>query len=176
MAGKNYILGSGKIYITEFTGAAIPEDSVIEVAANQFGYTKGGASISYDPETYTVEDDCGQIKDTQITKETVEFKCGAMVSKAEDIMKVCPTAQISTDTAKKITTVKIGGIANDNGKSWVIRFVQASGNLRATVIGKNTDGFELSFSADEESVMEPTFTAQPMDDTGVLCSIAWKTA
>lgn len=175
MATKNYILGSGKVYITEFSGT-VPTDKTIETAANQFGYTKGGATLSYSPETYTVEDDCGQIKDTRITSETVEFKAGAMVSSAEDIMKVCPTAQISTDSTTNITTVKIGGIENDNGKSWLVRFVQTSGNVRATIIGKNTSGFELSFSADEESTFEPTFTAEPMDDTGVLCQIDWKTA
>lgn len=175
MATKNYILGSGKVYIAEFADK-IPDDATLEVAANQFGYTKGGATLSYSPETYTVEDDCGQIKDTRITSETVEFKAGAMVASAQDIMKVCPTAQITTDSTKKITTVKIGGIANDNGKSWVIRFVQSSGNLRATVVGKNTSGFELTFSADEESTFEPTFTAEPMDDSGVLCQIDWKTA
>jgi len=40
-------LGSGRIYIVEYTSDTIPADDVIETTANQFGYTKGGATLSY---------------------------------------------------------------------------------------------------------------------------------
>ena len=43
-------------------------------------------------------------------------------------------------------------------------------DLRVTIVGKNTDGFELSFSADDAVTLEPTFTCSAMTG-GVLAEI-----
>ena len=50
------IAGSGEIYMMEFTGE-IPEDAEIEVANNQYGYTKGGATLTYSITSETIQDD-----------------------------------------------------------------------------------------------------------------------
>lgn len=161
-------LGSGYIYIAEYTDT-IPEDATLETAANQFGYTKGGATLAYETEYTDVEDDNGQVKEQFLSSDTMTFKCGAFMGKPTDIVRICPTAQ--STTANNVTTVKLGGVANDNNKKYVIRFKHKTADLRVTIVGKNTDGFELTFSADDAVQLEPTFTASAMDSTGVLAEI-----
>jgi hypothetical protein len=107
-------LGSGRIYIVEYTGNTIPADAEIEVAANQFGFTKGGATLSYETEFTEISDDCGDVKENFLSTDTATFSCGAFMGKPEDIVKICPTA--SSTTANGVTTVKIGGVGNDNNK------------------------------------------------------------
>lgn len=107
-------LGSGRIYIVEYTGNTIPADNVIEVADNQFGFTKGGATLSYETEFTEINDDCGDVKEVFLKSDNATFRCGAFMGKPEDIVKICPTA--TATTADNITTVKIGGISNDNNK------------------------------------------------------------
>lgn len=87
----------------------------------------------------------------------------------EDIVKICPTA--TSTTTDGVTTVKIGGVGNDNNKKWLVRFKHITKDLRLTLVGKNTDGFELAFSADDAVTLEPTFTASAMDSNGVLAQI-----
>lgn len=52
-----------------------------------------------------------------------------------------------------------------------MRFKHITKDLRLTIIGKNTDGFELAFSADDAVKLEPTFTCSAMDNNGVLAQI-----
>ena len=163
-------LGSGRIYIVEYTGATIPADATIETSANQFGYTKGGATLSYETEYTTIEDDNGDIKEEFLSSDSMTFSCGAFMGKPEDIVRICPTA--TSTTSGGITTVKLGGVSNDNNKKYVIRFVHKDGHLRSTIVGKNTDGFELAFSADDAVRLEPTFTCSAMTG-GVLAEIAF---
>lgn len=54
-------LGSGNLYITEFSGS-IPENTEIEKDTNLAGYIQGGAELEYKPEYYTAEDDLGKAK------------------------------------------------------------------------------------------------------------------
>ncbi len=162
-------LGSGRIYIVEYTGQTIPADDVIEVAANQFGFTKGGATLSYETEFTEISDDCGDVKENFLSSDKATFKCGAFMGAPEDIVKICPTA--TSTTTDGVTTVKIGGVGNDNNKKWLVRFKHITKDLRLTLVGKNTDGFELAFSADDAVTLEPTFTASAMDSNGVLAQI-----
>lgn len=171
MATNNVVLGSGFIYVVEYDGQAIPADNVIETAANQFGFTKGGATLTYETEFTEINDDNGQIKENFLSSDKATFKCGAFMGQASDIVKICPTA--SSTTANGITTVKIGGVSNDDDKKYVIRFKHKTKDLRITIVGKNTDGFELSFSADDAITLEPTFTCAAMDANGVLAEIKW---
>ena len=46
------ILGSGDLYLVEFTGD-IPDDTVIENDANRAGNIKGGATLEYSTESQT---------------------------------------------------------------------------------------------------------------------------
>ena len=167
MAANDITLGSGRIYVVEYTGT-IPADNVIEAAANQFGYTKGGATLTYETEFTEVEDDNGDIKEVFLNTDSATFKCGAFMGNAADIVKICPTAR--STTANGVTTVSIGGVSNDDNKKYLVRFKHKTEPLRVTIVGRNTEGFELAFSADDAVTLEPTFTCSAMDG-GVLATI-----
>lgn len=168
---EKIVLGSGKLYIKEFTGGDIPEDSLIETEANRLGYIQGGASMEYKPETYTAEDDLGLVSITKLTKETVVFKTGLMTWCGKTLKNLCETARVTEDTSKRIRTVKLGGIKNQDGKNYIIRFVQEdpkSGTIRVTIVGKNTLGITLAWAKDKETVVDAEFNATPLDGDGTL--------
>lgn len=165
---KTITLGSGKMYITEFTGK-IPENSVIETEANIAGYIQGGASLEYSPEFYTAEDDLGKAKKTIITKEDVKLKSGIMTWNGKTLQQLCATGRVTEE--KGIRKVKIGGISNNDNKNYVIHFVhedKVDGDVRVTIVGKNTAGFTLAFAKDKETVIDAEFEAIPSDDEGTL--------
>ncbi len=171
MAQNNIVLGSGYIYVLPYSGS-IPADEVIETEGNQFGYTKGGATFAYSTTFTTIEDDNGQVKETFLSSDSASLKCGAFMGDPNEIIKICPTADIQT--AVGISTIKIGGVANEGAMGydkWLVRFKHKSGKVRITIVGKNTDGFELAFSADDAVKLEPTFTCSTLDGTGVLAKI-----
>ena len=171
MAGtEKIVLGSGKVYIDEFTGT-IPEDSTIEVEEKLLGLIQGGATLTYTPTPYEAKDDLGLSTKKVITDETAVLKSGIMTWNGNTLEKLCSTARVTEDTAKHIRTVKIGGIGNHNGKKYVIHFVhtdKVDGNIRVTIVGSNEAGFELAFAKDKETVINTEFKAQPMDNEGTL--------
>ena len=161
-------LGSGNVYITEYTGT-IPADSVIETEENRIGYIKGGATLEYNQETYTTEDDLGFVKKTVTTKEDSVFKTGIMTWNGKTLEQLIATARVTEEGTKR--TIKIGGLKNDNHKYYVVRFLHkdsVDGNVRVTIIGKNTAGLSLAFVKDQETVVDAEFTAKPSDDEGTL--------
>ena len=171
MAQNNIVLGSGYIYVMPYSGS-IPADEVIETSAHQFGYTKGGATFAYSTTFTTIEDDNGQIKETFLSSDSANLKCGAFMGDPNEIVKICPTAQINT--VEGVSTVKIGGVANEGASGtdkWLVRFKHKTKPVRITIVGKNTDGFELSFNAEDAVKLEPTFTCSTLDGTGVLALI-----
>ena len=162
------VLGSGKIYMTEFSGS-IPADNVIEASVNLLGAVKGGASVEYSPEFYMAKDDLGTVSKSRLTKEDATLKCGVMTLDGTTFAKVCATARVTTSGSKRI--VKIGGTGNDNGKKYAIRFVhedEADGDIRLTIVGRNESGFTMSFSQEEETVIDLEFAAHPHDSDGTL--------
>lgn len=168
---KKIVLGSGKLYATEFSGNAIPEDAVIEVDDNILGLVSGGATLTYEPEFYTAKDDLGIVSKKMVTEETVTLKSGIMTWNGKTLAKLCATATVTEDTAKHIRTVKVGGTGKYDGKKYVLRFVhedKAEGDIRITIVGSNEAGFEMAFAKDEETVIDAEFTAFPMDDEGTL--------
>lgn len=167
---KTITLGSGKLYIKEFTGE-IPEDSEIEKEENRIGQIQGGASVEYKPEYYTATDDLGQVKKTILQSEEVKMKSGIMTWNGETLNKLSATGRVTEDTEKGIRTIKIGGTGNQNNKKYLIHFLhedKADGNVKVTIVGKNTAGFNLAFAKDKETVIDAEFEAEPCDDEGTL--------
>ncbi|MGO5251173.1 hypothetical protein ACTQ2Q_07460 [Atopobiaceae bacterium LCP21S3_F11] len=164
---KKIVLGSGKLYATEFTDT-IPEDSTLETDDNILGLISGGATLTYEPEFYTASDDLGIAVKKMITNENVTLKSGIMTWNGKTLEKLCSTARVVT--ADKTTTVKIGGVGNYDGKKYVLRFVHTDteGTIRITIVGSNEAGFEIAFAKDEETVIDAEFTAFPLDDEGTL--------
>jgi hypothetical protein len=166
--GEKIVLGSGTLYCMEFTDT-LPTNEVIEVDANRIGYIQGGASLEYKPTFYEAKDDMGKVIKTVITDEEATLKSGIMTWCGDTLKKMCSTARV-TETAG-IRTVKIGGIANDDGKKYVIHFVHedaVDGDIRVTIVGQNQAGFTLAFAKNKETVIDAQFKAQPHDTEGTL--------
>lgn len=171
MRKESIVLGSGKVYISEFTGE-IPADKTIETEPNLLGLIQGGASISYKPSFYEAKDDLGLVSKKFITNEEAIFKSGIMTWNGKTLSKLCSTARVSETTPDANTrTVKIGGAGNYDGKKYIIRFVHkdpVDGDIRVTIVGSNEAGLELAFAKDKETVINAEFKAQPQDEEGTL--------
>lgn len=170
MKKESIVLGSGKVYIKEFTDS-IPQDSVIEAQENLLGLIQGGASITYTPSFYECKDDLGLVSKKFITDEEAIFKSGIMTWNGKTLEKLCSTARVTEGAPEHTRTVKIGGAGNYNGKKYVIHFVHkdaVDGDIRVTIIGSNEAGLELAFTKDKETVINAEFKAQPQDNEGTL--------
>ncbi len=168
------VLGSGKLYVDAISATngvySIPEDASIETSAKLLGYIQGGATLEYTPTYYTVKDDLGYVSRRYLTEENVVFRSGILTWNADVLEKLCSTASVTTAGQKK--TVKIGGIDNYDNQMYLIRFVHedaVEGNIRITVVGNNTAGFELQFQPDAETVLNAEFECIPgVGSAGVL--------
>lgn len=164
--GEKIVLGSGKLYLTEFTGE-IPTNEVIEVEANLLGLIQGGATLEYKPSFYGATDDLGLVQKEILTDEEVTFKSGVMTWNGNTLTKLCSTARVTEKDGKRI--VKIGGVSQYNGKDYVVRFIhedEQDGDIRTTIVGKNQAGFSLAFAKDKETVIDAEFKAKPHDKDG----------
>lgn len=173
MNKESIVLGSGDLYCTEFMGtnAELPSNEVLETEENRLGHIKGGAEIEYAPSFYEAKDDMGKVSKVILTEEEATFKSGIMTWCGETLKKLCQTARVTEDPAKKIRTVKIGGVGNADGKRYVIHFVHkdnVDGDIRVTIVGNNQAGFTIAFAKDSETVIDAEFKAQPMDKEGTL--------
>lgn len=175
---KNRIaMGSCDIYMTEFTGstfADIPEDSVLETAANLIGRTKDGATFSYNTTSYTAKSDDGIAQRTEITEQTVTLAFGLITWNGNTIQKIIPTAVVvvqaieGSEKKRRRTTGK--SIGNADGKVYVVRAVhkdKVKGDVKYTIIGKNLEGFSAAYKPGAETTITPTITAEP-DGNGDL--------
>ena len=170
MRKETITLGSGKLYIQEFTDS-IPEDVSLETTGNLLGLIQGGASISYTPSFYECSDDLGLVSKKFITKEDAILKTGIMTWNGKTLEKLCATARVTEGSPENTRVVKIGGAGNYDGKKYVVRFVHkdaVDGDVRVTIVGSNESGFELAFAKDKETVINAQFKAQPQDDEGTL--------
>ena len=167
---EEIILGSGDLYIVEFTGE-IPEDTEIEKDDNRAGNIKGGATLEYSIESQTVQDDKGRVKKTIITKETVLFKTGLMTWIKKFMQAIIQTARIDETTKTGHRVYKLGGLANLNKTRYLWRFVHTRDDgrkLRITVTGKNTGTISLAFQPENETVVDAEITADTLDSAGTL--------
>lgn len=162
-------LGSGKLYILEHTGT-IPETEALEIPGNLLGYIKGGASLAYTPTFYDAIDDLGIVQKTIITDEEAILTSGVMTWNAETLNQLAATGRVTELGGKR--TLKIGGLANQSGKKYILRFVHSDpvdGDVRITIVGQNRTGFTLQFAKDEETVIDAEFKASPsLDAEGTL--------
>lgn len=75
--GERIVLGSGKLYIDEFT-ETIPENTTIETEEKLLGLIQGGATLTYTPTFYEAKDDLGIVSKKLITAEEAVLKSGVM--------------------------------------------------------------------------------------------------
>ena len=170
MAKDRIILGAGDLYLAEYSGS-IPSDEVIETELNKIGGIKAGATLEYSTETIDIRAVYGYLTKEIITNEEAVLKTGIMAINGDNIKKLCSTARVTEDSGKHTRTVKIGGVQNDDGKLYVIRFVHKDakdGDIRVTIVGKNRAGLTFTFMKDAESVIDAEFRAYPHDEEGTL--------
>lgn len=170
---KEIILGSGDLYIVEFTGE-IPEDSVIEAEANCAGDIKGGATLEYSQTSQTVKDDKGRVKKTITTEEDVKFKTGLITWVQTYIKALISTARVDTATKPGHRVYKLGGLANQSKTRYLWRFVHTRDDgrkLRVTVTGKNTGTVSLAFKPEDATQVDAEITANTLDKEGTLVII-----
>lgn len=161
-------LGSGTFYVVEWTGT-IPTDAEIEIEANIIGRTKNGATVTYSSNFYTAKSDDGKASKTKLVDDSATISYGMITWNANTLNKLISTASVSESNGKR--TALIGGAANDDGKSYLIRFVSTDtkdGDIRITAVGKNTGGWTAAFAPNSETTVQPTFECEPLDSDGRL--------
>lgn len=172
MATKDMLLGSGDLYIINYTGGDIPTDATIEVAGNMIGGIKGGATVSYTPTIYSVSDDMRRMKKSLITAEEATFKTGYLSFDLGEIAKIALGSNLQQTYDGTKSTLSVGG--GQTISEYLLRFVHTMGNgkkVRITMIGTPVSGFELAFSPENESVINAEFSAVPMNAQGQLFTI-----
>lgn len=163
-------LGSGDLMIQEYADT-MPVYSDFDPETDLLGRIKGGATLEYSGEWYTAKDDTGKAVKTIITEEEATLKSGIITWNGKTLEKLCSTARVTDDKTKGIRTVKIGGTANNNGKSYALCFHhtdKVDGDVWLVVRAVNQGGFSLAFVKDEETVIDAEFTCLPQDDEGTL--------
>lgn len=168
----NITLGSGKIYLTTYTGTTVPTVETLCVDTNLLGYIKGGASLEYTEETYEEKDDLGLVSKIITTSEEAILKCGLLTWNGNTLKNLIDRCTVTESEGKR--TVKIGGAGNKQGASYAICFKHednVDGNLWILIVGRNTAGATLTFSKDEGSTIEPEFKALPQDTNGTLVQL-----
>jgi hypothetical protein len=168
---KRITLGSGTPYIMDFDGTNIPDVETICKPENRLGYISGGATIEYKPSFYTAKDDHGKAEKTIITDEEVLFKTGVLTFDANSLKKLVATGRVTDSEDGKTRTILIGGVANNDGKRYVICFHHEDpidGDIWVIIVGQNQSGFSLAFAKDKETVIDAEFKALSQDDDGTL--------
>lgn len=161
-------LGSGTFYVTEYTGT-IPADEVIEVEENNLGRTKNGADITYSTNSYEAKSDDGKARKNKLVEDSATISYGMITWNARTLEKLIATATVTESGTKR--TALIGGVENDNGKLYLLRFVHTDkkdGDIRITAVGRNTGGWSAAFRPDQETIITPTFSCEPLDSDGHL--------
>lgn len=167
-AADKITLGSGDLMIKEYSGE-MPVYTDFKVETDLLGHIKGGATLEYTGEWYEAKDDTGKVIKTIITNEDAVLKSGVITWNGKTLAQLCATARVTE--AGGIRTVKIGGVANNNGKSYALCFHHTDpvdGDVWIVVRAKNQGGFSLAFVKDAETVIDAEFKCLSQDDEGTL--------
>lgn len=169
---KSVPLGSGRVYMVEHNGTMLTAAQIVAACIddNLLGETKGGATLAYTATKHSEKDDFGVLERVVLTEEDVKLKLGGLFSWAPGTLeKLIATARHETEG--DYTVYKIGGIENDNGKSYVVIFKHIDkvlGDMYFAIVGTNDNGLELAFVPDATTKPAPEFTARPHDGQGTL--------
>lgn len=161
-------LGSGDLMIKDYSDA-MPAYTDFDVTTDLLGRIQGGATLEYSGEWYEAKDDTGKVVKTIITEEEATLKSGIITWNGKTLTKLCATARVTENDG--IRTVKIGGVGNQDNKSYALCFHhtdKADGDVWLVIRGVNQGGFSLAFAKDKETVIDAEFKCLPQDDEGTL--------
>lgn len=163
-------LGSGDVYYQEYDDdSGMPDKDTICVDDNLLGRISGGATLEYKGTWYTAKDDTGKVEKTLLTEEEATFKTGIITWNGKTLNVLCATGRVTESDG--LREVKIGGVSNDNHKSYVIAFHhtdKVDGDVWLLIRAKNTGSISLAFAKDKETTVDAEFTALSQDDEGTL--------
>lgn len=171
---KRVVLGSGENYLKEVTGTVDTSDidaliTDLFKAENRWGDTKNGATLTYTPTKYTVTDDLGKITETSLTKEEIKLAFGLVTVNSEILLPLMETARKVTSSNTNRVVIKVGGITNASGATYLIGFKHLDpkrGNIYVILVGTNDGELQFSFNPESETILNPSFTASAMDSEG----------
>lgn len=171
---RRVVLGSGENYLKEVDGEIDTSDvdkliTDFFVPENLWGDTKNGGTLTYTPSTYTVTDDLGRVVETFLTKEEVKLALGLVRINDKILIPLMETARIATSNVTGRKVLKVGGLSNASGKSYLVGFKHIDnkrGNIFVIIVGKNDGELQLSFSPESETILNPSFVAGSMDQEG----------
>ena len=161
-------LGSGDLMIKEYNDV-MPAYTDFDVDTDLLGRIQGGATLEYKGEWYEAKDDTGKAVKTIITEEEATLKSGVGTWNGKTLAKLCATARVTEKDGIRI--VKIGGVGNQDNKSYALCFHhtdKVDGDVWLVVRAVNQGGFSLAFAKDKETVIDAEFKCLPQDDEGTL--------
>lgn len=167
-ASEVITLGSGDLMIKEYEDT-MPAYTEFKPETDLLGRIQGGATIEYKGEWYDAKDDTGKAVKTLITEEEATLKSGVITWNGKTLTKLCSTARVTEEGG--IRTVKVGGVANHDGKSYALCFHHTDkidGDVWVVIRGVNKGGFSIAFAKDKETVIDAEFACLPMDNEGTL--------
>lgn len=154
------LLGAGEVFIMEFTGTEIPEDSVIETETNNVGHCSGGFIVNYKPTKYDVLNQYEKIVKSFITKEEISAKTGLLTWKLKNLENLS-TGEYSEDKTEKKERKLVFTGKGKSLKTILLQFVHTKENgkkIRFTMIGQGGSGFAIEF-AQKEVVVDAEISA-----------------
>lgn len=154
------LLGAGEVYLYEFTGDKIPEDSEIETPEHNVGHCSGGFTVNYKPTKYDILNQYEKIVKSFITKEEISAKTGVLTWNLKNL-ELLSTGDFSEETSPKKERKLVFTGKGKALKTVILHFVHEKENgkkIRFTMIGQGGSGFAIEF-AQKEVVVDAEITA-----------------
>ena len=170
---QKVVLGAGKWYVMPWESGVVDYKTLC-VEDNLMGYTSGGATVTYTPETYTIEDDIGMVKRVFQTKGSAEMKTGLLTWNVKTMAALLSTGTLTetaaTSSANGENKLELHG-GKETLKQFAVGFVYEDDdtglNTYIYMVASNTAALSLAFAKDKETVIDMTFTGESngVDDT-----------
>ena len=151
------LLGAGTIFMKEVEDNTPPETLFDE--ENKVGVTYGGATLDIKPEVKEIENDFGEVKVSSITKFAISLKCGLAEIDGEKVKQTMGVGTY-TEAVESNPSTYIISDSDTKLKTYAVGFKHKNNNTKVTVVATNTEGLSLAFDKENETKMEPTFTAK----------------
>ena len=94
------LIGACDIYMYEFTGAELPENTTIETDEHNVGHCSSGFTVDYKPTKYDVKNQYGQIVKSAVTEEAITAKTGVLTWNLAN-MALLSTGEYTEDKDEK---------------------------------------------------------------------------
>lgn len=150
---KDILVGACDVFMQEFDGTEIPEDSEIETAEHSVGHCSSGFTVDYKPTELKIENHHGNLVRKAVVKEEISAKTGIMSWDLERLSQLS-TGEYTVDKEKKKKMLLFTG-EGKKLKTILLRAVHVKDNgkkLRFTMIGSGGSGFAIAFENKEVTV------------------------